>query len=78
MLCTSVLSLTHGAHAHEGYSTHFVCVRLEFAAFNSRLYIKYDITFRPFFFVLNFVDFDKKPSLSRKSVFHGYFVVYSR
>ena len=59
-----------------------VCVCLEFAAFNSRLYIKYDI---PFYFsavliflVLNFVDFDKKPSLSRKSVFHGYFVVYSR
>ena len=57
-----------------------VCVCLEFAAFNSRLYIKYDIpvTFRPFFLDLNFVDFDKKPSLSRKSVFHGYFVVYSR
>ena len=34
-----------GAHAHEGYSNHFVCVCvcvcvcLEFAAFNSRLYI---------------------------------------
>ena len=38
----------------------------------------YQFTFRPFFLVLNFVDFDKKPSLSRKSVFHGYFVVYSR
>ena len=38
----------------------------------------YQFTFRLFFFVLNFVDFDKKPSLPRKSVFHGYFVVYSR
>ena len=68
--------LTLGAHAHEGYSTHFVCVCvcLEFAAFNSRLYIKYVIPVY-FSFVLNF---DKKPLLSRKSVFHGYFVVYSR
>ena len=52
-----------------------VCVHvcLEFAAFNSRLYIKYDMPFyfSPVFLVLNFVDFDKKPSLSRKSVFHG-------
>ena len=40
----------------------------------------YQFTFRLLFLVLNFVDFDKKPSLSRKSVFHGYFyfVVYSR
>ena len=29
----------------------------------------YHFTFRPFFLVLNFVDFDKKPSLLRKSVF---------
>ena len=38
----------------------------------------YQFTFRLFFFVLNFVDVDKKPSLPRKSAFHGYFVVYSR
>ena len=55
-----------------------VCVCLEFAAFNSRLYIKYDIPvyFSPFFFVLNFVDFDKKPSLSRFS--RLFCIVYSR
>ena len=57
-----------------------VCVCLEFAAFNSRLYIKYDIPFyfSAVFLGFKFVDFDKKPSLSRKSVFHSYFVVYSR
>ena len=33
----------------------------------------YHFTFRPFFLVLNFVDFDKKPSLSRKSVFSRLF-----
>ena len=38
----------------------------------------YQFTFRLFFFVLNFVDVDKKPSLPKKSAFHGYFVVYSR
>ena len=52
-----------------------MCVCLEFAAFNSCLYIKYDVLI---YLVLNFVDFDKKPSLPRKSVFHGYFVVSSR
>ena len=58
-----------------------VCVfRVCCLQFTFNLYIKYDIPvyFSPVFLVLNFVDFDKKPSLSRKSVFHGYFVVYSR
>ena len=55
-----------GAHAHEGYSNHFVCVCvcvsvcvcvcvcLEFAAFNSRLYIKYDY-FSPVFRTILYV-----------------------
>ena len=54
-----------------------VGVCLEFAAFNSRLYIKYDVPvyFSPVVLVINF---DKKLSLLRKSVSYGYFVVYSR
>ena len=35
-------------------------------------------SFRQFFFVLNFVDFVKKPRLQRKSVLHSCLVVYSR
>ena len=53
--------LTLGAHAHESYSTHFVCVCvcLEFATFNSRLYIKYDIPvyFSPVFLCFKFCRF---------------------
>ena len=58
MMASDVGLLTLGAHAHEGYSNHFVCVCvcvcLEFAAFNSRLYIKYDI---PFYFSAVFLGF---------------------
>ena len=55
-ICARYAYLTLGAHAHEGYSNHFVCVCvcLEFAAFNSRLYIKYDI---PFYFSAVFLGF---------------------
>ena len=49
----------------------YVCY--QFAAFIST---KYDIP--ACFFFVNFVDFEKKPSLQRKSAFHNSLVVYSR
>ena len=80
--CTSSLML--GAHVHEGYSAHFECVCLEFAAFISHLYTKYDIPCSLLFACFSWFWFDKKPSLPRKNGFHTciymlckhYFVVY--
>ena len=79
-LKTSVF-LMLGAHAHEGYSTHFVCMCvlpvccLHFTLIHQNM--TYQLVIRQFSFVLNFVDFEK-PSLQRNGAFHGYLVVYSR
>ena len=60
----NVSFLTLGAHAHEGYSTYFVCVCVcvvfvcsKFAAFKWSLYNKVDLAtsvfFRQFFLIFN-------------------------
>ena len=71
------MCLIHARRARVTVLTLCVCV-FRFLLPSIHIYtsnMTYQFTFRTL--VLNFVDFDKKPSLSRKSVFHGYLVVYS-
>ena len=73
--------ITLGAHAHEGYSTYFVCVFVcvcvcsKFAASKSSLYDKMDLPacYSPVFLDFHFINLSKMPSFLRKSAFHGYF-----
>ena len=80
---TQLSLLALGAHAHEGYSTNFVCLCVcvcvcsKFAALKSSLYAKMDLPacFSPVFFDFQLIDLSKVPLFPRKSAFHGYFVV---
>ena len=76
------LLLTLGAHAHEGYSNHFVCVSVcvsvpSLLPSNGANTTKLTLLsrFSPVFLDFQLTDKSKMPSFPRKSAFHGYFVV---
>ena len=69
--------LTLGAHAHEGYSTYFVCMCVKFAAFISSLYSEYDIParFSPVFLRFKFCRFRYKGFVVKKERFSRNLIV---